>query len=131
MLLAGLRRCFLAAGLVALTATGGLAQTMLERLPPSMGGLPADAPAAPKTPYQYPAVHDMPPPRTDKTLSDDQQSDLLKQLENARDRQVRKSEQEREAGDDTPKPAAGTKKKPSAAKKPPKPAAQAGVKPNP
>ena len=131
MLLAGLRRCLLAAGLVALTGTAGLAQSMMERLPPSMGGLPADAPAAPKTPYPYPAVHDMPPARTDKTLSDDQQSDLLRQLENARDRQVRKSDAERGADDDTPKPAAVTKRKPSAAKKPPKPAAQAGVKPNP
>ena len=38
---------------------------MIDRLPADVGGLPAGAPARPATPYQYPAVHDMPPARAD------------------------------------------------------------------
>ena len=127
----GFKRTLWTAGMLALCASPCAAQSVFGRMPESLGGLPADAPPESKTPYQYPAVHDMPPPRNDKTLSDDQQLDLLNQLENARDRQVKRADEEREAGDDAPKPPQVTKKKPSAAKKPPKPAAQAGVKPNP
>src|SRR6185295_6666700 len=36
----------------------------LKSMPESLGGLPPDTPKSPATPYQYPAVHDMPPPRT-------------------------------------------------------------------
>jgi hypothetical protein len=127
----GLKRSLLAASFLGLLMTSCSAGSPLENLPPSMGGLPADAPAAPKLPYQFPAVHDMPPPRNDKTLSDDQQLNLLNQLEDARDRQVRRADEERAADGETPKAPNVTKKKPSAAKKQPKPAAQAGVKANP
>jgi hypothetical protein len=121
----------LAAALLGLSVPGCLAQSIFGRMPESMGGLPADAPAAPKTPYAYPAVHDMPPDRKDKTLSEDQQSDLLNQLEHARDRQMRRAGEDPDGADAPPKKPAVTKKKPSEAKKPPKAAAQAGVKPNP
>ena len=131
MRMGGYKRTLFAAGMLALCASPSPAQSVFGKLPESVGGLPADAPAAPTTSYQYPAVHDMPPPRTDKTLSDDQQSDLLKQLESARDRQMRRAGDDPETGDGTPKSSTVTKKKPSAAKKPPKAAAQAGVKPNP
>jgi hypothetical protein len=124
----GLRRSLVLAGLFALGVSPCLAGSPLESLPPSMGGLPADAPARPATPYKYPAVHDMPPPRSEKTLSGDQQLQLEKSLEAARDRQMRRAGDDL---DDADKPPAVTKKKPSAAKKQPKPAAQAGVKPNP
>jgi hypothetical protein len=127
----GLKRTLWAAGILALSASPCLAQSVFGKLPESLGGLPADAPAVPKTPYQYPAVHDMPPPRNDKTLSDDQQLNLLNQLEDARDRQVRRADEERAADGETPKAPNVTKKKPSAAQKQPKPAAQAGVKANP
>ena len=127
----GLKRTLWAAGILALSASPCLAQSVFGKLPESLGGLPADAPAVPKTPYQYPAVHDMPPPRNDKTLSDDQQLNLLNQLEDARDLQVRRAGEERAADGETPKAPNVTKKKPSAAKKQPKPAAQAGVKANP
>ena len=127
----GYKRTLFAAGMLALCASPSLAQSVFGKLPESVGGLPADAPAAPTTSYQNPAVHDMPPPRNDKTLSDQQQIDLLNQLESARDRQVKRADDEKEAGDDPDKPSPVAKKKPSAAKKPSKPAAQAGVKPNP
>jgi len=127
----GLKRSLSLAAVLALTASPVWAQSVFGRMPESMGGLPADAPAAPKTPYAYPAVHDMPPDRKDKTLSDDQQSDLLNQLENARDRQIRRAGEDPDAMDEPAKKPAVTKKKASEAKKQPRAAAQAGVKPNP
>ena len=51
------------------------------------GMLPAGAPARPATPYEYPAVHDMPPPRTAPAMSEEQQLKLEKELTAARDRQ--------------------------------------------
>ena len=134
MTTAGLRRSLLVAGLLGVSmtaASAGPVGSVMESLPPSMGGLPSDAPTEPKAPYQYPAVHDMPPPRPDKTLSDEQQIDLENQLLNARDRQLRRATEDAKAGDDPDAKPAVTKKKPSAAKKGPKAAAQAGAKSNP
>jgi len=127
----GLKRSLLVAGILGLSMTACWAGSVFESLPPSMGGLPADAPAAPKTPYEYPAVHDMPPPRADKPLSDDQQVEMEKELETARDRQLRRAAEDPEAADAPPKKPAVTKKKPSVGKKRPKAAAQAGVKTKP
>jgi hypothetical protein len=73
------------AGLAVILA-GCSPSVLMEKLPADMGGLPADAPAAPPTPYQYPAVHDMPPPRPDTPLTDEQQVTLEKDLQAARDR---------------------------------------------
>jgi hypothetical protein len=61
-------------------------------LPQSLGGLPTDAPARPTTPYQYPAVHDMPPPRSVKTLSDEELRKVEKDLTAARERQEKAAE---------------------------------------
>jgi hypothetical protein len=127
----GLTRSLLAASVLGLLMTSCSAGSPLENLPPSMGGLPADAPAAPKLPYQFPAVHDMPPPRSAKPLSDDQQIKLEHDLEAARDRQIRKSGEDPDAASEPKKPAAVTKKKPTAAKKRSDAAAQAGAKTNP
>ena len=73
------------AGLAVLLA-GCSPSSMMERLPTTVGGLPAGAPPAPATPYQFPAVHDMPPPRTDTPLTAEQQDELEKALLAARDR---------------------------------------------
>ena len=62
-------------------ALGGCsAGPMIDRLPGEMGGLPAGAPARPATPYQYPAVHDMPPPRSTTPMSEEEQFKLEKEL---------------------------------------------------
>ena len=58
-----------------------------DRLPESLGGMPAGVPARPVTPYQYPAVHDMPPARPTEPLNEDEQLKLEKELRAARDRQ--------------------------------------------
>jgi hypothetical protein len=91
----------------------------MERLPESLGGLPANAPARPATPLGYPAVHDMPPPRADKPMTDQEQLQTEKALTSARDR----LEGTKEAGDDddtskADKPAKPKKGAPAAKKKP-------------
>jgi hypothetical protein len=59
---------------------------VIDGLPSSMA-LPAGAPARPATPYEYPAVHDMPPPRTAPTMNEEQQLKLEKELTAVRERQ--------------------------------------------
>lgn len=59
---------------------------VIDDLPANVG-LPVDAPARPVTPYQYPAVHDMPPPRTSEPMSAEDQLRLEKELTAVRNRQ--------------------------------------------
>jgi len=148
--MAGVKR-----GLVALATLGVLMggcaagssvlQSVPENLPESMGGLPADAPAAPKDPYKFPAVHDMPPARADTPMNNDQLRKAEKELQGARDRQVGQAAKDKaEDASDFADPATGaapakaakgpTKKpakKKAAAKKTRAPASQAGAATNP
>jgi hypothetical protein len=83
-------RSLLAAFAVAASLTGcsaGPLTEKFEQLPQSLGGLPSDTPKAPAMPYQYPAVHDMPPPRPTEPMSEEQQYRLEKELSALRDRQ--------------------------------------------
>lgn len=115
--------------------------TVPEALPESMGGLPADAPAAPKNPYRFPAVHDMPPARSDTPMSNDQLLKAEQDLQGARDRQMDKAakDQAEDTSDFTDPPAAGAPakappkpaKKKAAAKKMRAPGSQAGAATNP
>jgi hypothetical protein len=75
--------------LVGIVGLGGCSPApMMERLPAAVGGLPAGTPTAPATAaYGYPAVHDTPPPRAAAPLTDEQQLELEKQLQNARKKQ--------------------------------------------
>lgn len=57
-----------------------------DHAPAAVGGLPDDAPARPAAALDYPAVHDMPPPRATTTLSYDQQQLLQNDLIAVRDR---------------------------------------------
>lgn len=50
-------------------------------------GLPANAPERPAEPIAYPAVHDIPPPRTATVLTDIEQQKLETDLVAARDQQ--------------------------------------------
>lgn len=98
--------------LLAGCSTGAI---LADKLPEAAGGLPADTPARPvSASYQYPAVHDMPPPRATEPLNDAEQLRLEHELENDRDRLDSKAEA-------LEKPAAGEKKP---AKKPAKPKAR-------
>jgi hypothetical protein len=58
-----------------------------DQLPQGLGGLPAGTPPPPATPYQYPAVHDMPPPRSTEPMTEEQQYRLEKELNALRERQ--------------------------------------------
>ena len=59
---------------------------MIDKLPAEMS-LPANTPARPETPYEYPAVHDMPPARASVPMTEEEQVKLEKELANVRDRQ--------------------------------------------
>ncbi len=59
---------------------------IIDRLPADIA-LPAGAPARPAVPYDYPAVHDMPPDRASAPMTEDEQVKVEKELANARDRQ--------------------------------------------
>ncbi|HET7912196.1 MAG TPA: hypothetical protein VFL49_09195 [Pseudolabrys sp.] len=97
---------FLWAGLSFATVLTGCAPgPVIDRLPGDLG-LPAAAPARPETPYEYPAVHDMPPDRASSPMTEEEQVRLEKELIKVRDRQEGQP------------PA--TKKGAPAAKKPPK-----------
>jgi hypothetical protein len=59
---------------------------IIDRLPADLS-LPAGAPARPETPYEYPAVHDMPPDRASSPMTEEEQVKLEKELMSVRDRQ--------------------------------------------
>ena len=99
----------------------------LENIPQSWGGLPADTPKSPATPYQYPAVHDMPPERAVEPMSEDQQWRLEKELGALRDRQEANNPDAQKAAP----PAKAAKKKPKAAGNGQNAGANTGTKTNP
>src|SRR6516225_10967313 len=57
-----------------------------DSLPPSLGGLPQNIPERPAVQPAYPAVHDMPPPRGDTTLSEAEKKNLKDDLIASRER---------------------------------------------
>jgi hypothetical protein len=75
----------------ALILAGCSASTIGDHLPAAAGGLPADAPARPANPGQYPAVHDLPPPRQETVLTDEEQKKLEADLVAARNRAASKA----------------------------------------
>jgi hypothetical protein len=111
-----LQRSILAA--LVLLLAGCTAGPVIDTLPSNMG-LPAGTPARPATPYQYPAVHDMPPPRTTQPMTEEQLQNLENELAVVRDRQV--------AREGAKKPEQTTKKKVEPANN----AQSGGVKTNP
>jgi hypothetical protein len=76
----------LAVCLLAAALAGCAAGPLVDQLPGDMG-LPKGAPARPVAPYQYPAVHDMPPARVTTPMTDEEQLRLEKELSAVRDRQ--------------------------------------------
>ena len=71
---------------LAAVLTGCAPGPIIDRLPGELG-LPAAAPVRPETPYEYPAVHDMPPDRASSPMTEEEQVRLEKELINVRDRQ--------------------------------------------
>jgi hypothetical protein len=79
--------------LVALTlasALAGCASTVAD-LPTQLGGLPTGTPERQSEPTAYPAVHDMPPPRQDVVLTDEEQKRTTAELAALRARQAKQA----------------------------------------
>jgi hypothetical protein len=74
----------------ALVIAGGVilasCSTVGDHLPAAAGGLPQGVPPRPTTTGSYPAVHDMPPPRAETVLTDEEQKKLEEDLIAARNR---------------------------------------------
>lgn len=102
------------------TLLGCAAAQLGDQLPAGVG-LPAGTPSRPAAPYQYPAVHDMPPDRATAPMTEEQQFTLEKDLKAARDRQqATKNDDIPEGGKTTAKkPGPSADKKSEAAKKKP------------
>ncbi len=120
-----LQRSILAAlTLATATALAGCSSgAVIDKLPGDMG-LPAGTPERPTTPYVYPAVHDMPPPRATPTMSEEQQVKEEEEMKAVRDRQEARDG----AAKKTAQPA---KKKPATADTGQAAGAQDGAKTNP
>ncbi len=81
-----LRRAVIVLTGLSLAACGSVTSG-LSSLPKEVGGLPDSTPARPATQMAYPAVHDMPPPRTQVVLTPEQVKDAEAELTAVRDRQ--------------------------------------------
>ncbi len=97
---------------VAIALSGCSSGQVIDDLPAPVG-LPADAPTRPAAPYQFPAVHDMPPPRNSEPMSAEEQLRLEKELTAVRNRQEGRKPQ-----DENALPAAKKSSKKAAIKKP-------------
>jgi hypothetical protein len=99
-------------GLSLMTGLGGCTPGfVIDHVPEVIGGEPAGTPARPKTTYQYPAVHDMPPPRAAPTMSESEQIQVEKELQAARDRNEGKVDPDKKAAPAAEKTAKKTTKK--------------------
>ena len=110
-----LQRSIVAAAVMAAALAGCSAGQLGDTLPNSMGGLPEGAPARPNTTRQFPAVHDMPAPRSTTPMSDEDQLKLEKDLQEARTKQEAIAAQPDPGSTPAPPPVAA--KKPPAVKK--------------
>jgi len=110
-----LQRSIVAAAVMAAALAGCSAGQLGDTLPNSMGGLPEGALARPNTTRQFPAVHDMPAPRSTTPMSDEDQLKLEKDLQEARTKQEAIAAQPDPGSTPAPPPVAA--KKPPAVKK--------------
>lgn len=81
---------------------------LVDSIPSNMGGLPQGAPARPASPQSFPAVHDLPPARSNTTLSDSEQDKLGRELQVLRDR-TRSQNPDAEQPDPKKKPTGNSK----------------------
>jgi hypothetical protein len=84
------------AGALLLAATLGACSSTLGELPAAVGGLPAGTPERSATPVAYPAVHDIPPPRSNTVLTEDEQKKAAADLAAARDQQAKRAASSRD-----------------------------------
>jgi hypothetical protein len=118
------RSILAALGLAMAAALAGCSSAaVIDQLPTNVG-LPAGTPERPATPYLYPAVHDMPPPRATPTMTEEQQVKLEKELTVVRERQEARDGAAKKTGETA-------KKKPATADTGQDAGAKDGAKTNP
>jgi hypothetical protein len=91
-----LRACGAAAFALLLAAC----TSTLSSLPPALGGEPPGTPERPAEPAAYPAVHDMPPPRANTVLTEEEQKKAqadLTALRNAQEKRVNAAAKDQQA----------------------------------
>ena len=71
---------------MALVLSAGCGSTIADHLPTAAGGLPDGVPERPTKQTNFPAVHDLPPPRASTVLTDAEQKKLEDDLIAARTR---------------------------------------------
>ena len=76
---------------LALTASLGACVSTVADLPPQVGGLPAGTPQRPAEPGVYPAVHDMPPPRPNTVLTEEERKKAEAELKAVREQQEKQA----------------------------------------
>jgi len=76
------------AALLLAAATAGCS-SVIDALPPAVGGLPEGTPGRPATPPAFPSVHDMPPARGDTPLNEAEKKRLQEELVASRERAAR------------------------------------------
>ena len=76
---------------LALAASLGACASTVADLPPQMGGLPAGTPERPAQSPAYPAVHDMPPPRPNTVLTEEERKKAEAELIALRQRQEKQA----------------------------------------
>jgi hypothetical protein len=86
---AGRARSLAAGALLGVAAALGGCSAVVDRIPTSIGGLPEGVPPRPTTPQEYPAVHDMPPARAQRTLNEAERDQLRDDLAETRERAAR------------------------------------------
>ena len=75
----------------AATLSGCATYALIDSLPAAVGGLPEGAPERPATPQPYPAVHDMPPARSDTPLTEAERKRMKEELIAIRNRAARQA----------------------------------------
>src|SRR5215468_5646318 len=65
--------------------------TVLSEMPTQVGGLPAGTPQRPAAAPEYPAVHEMPPPRTAAVLTEEEKKKVEAELAAMRAEQARRA----------------------------------------
>jgi hypothetical protein len=82
-------------GTAALVCAGAVllasCSTVLSEMPSQVGGLPAGAPPRPDVAPAYPAVHDMPPPRSAAVLTEEERKKVEAELAAMRAEQARRA----------------------------------------
>jgi hypothetical protein len=91
---------------LAMALAGCSSSAIEDKLPTSMGGLPAAAPARPAVAPEFLPVHDLPQARDVKPLSDEQRKKLEADLTLVRTRQERLNPNAKAAEQTTAPPAA-------------------------